>query len=127
MAFFQLREFQKNRKLNELKNVVTPGLNDVLCKHEVTHGINTLKTKFKHIFDDWQLCKHYFTTRPLDKDFVMYSAMDVLDLSELADLIDAKIDTVLQSSTQEYRERLVQNLSQTYQSKACIKYSEVYE
>ena len=95
MAFVQLREFQKNKKLNEIKNAITPGLNDVLSKHEVSHGINTLKSKFKHIFDDWNLCKHYFHTRPIHKDFVMYSAMDVLDLSELADLIDAKIDTVL--------------------------------
>ncbi len=74
MAFTQLREFHKNKKMNEVKNVVTPGLNDVLSKHEVTHGINTLKTKFKQVFDDWQLCKKYFTTRPLDPDFVSYSA-----------------------------------------------------
>jgi ribonuclease D len=47
MAFTQLKEFHKNKKMNEVKNVVTPGLNDVLSKHEVTHGINTLKTKFK--------------------------------------------------------------------------------
>ena len=96
MAMTQLKEFQKNKKLHEIKNAgATPGLNDVLSKHEVSHGINTLKDKFKHVFDDWNLCKHYFTTRPIDKDFVMYSAMDVLDLSELADLINAKIDTVL--------------------------------
>ena len=89
----------------ELKQVVTPGLNDVLSMHEVTHGINTLKTKFKQIFDDWSLCKKYFTTRPIDPDFVSYSAQDVLDLSELADLIEAKIDTVLDPKTtpEDYR------------------------
>jgi hypothetical protein len=47
MAYTQLKEFQKNKKLSEVKHVVTPGLNDVLSKHEVTHGINTLKDKFK--------------------------------------------------------------------------------
>ena len=47
MAFTQLREFQKNKKLLEIKQVGTPGLNDVLSKHEVAHGINSLKTKFK--------------------------------------------------------------------------------
>ena len=36
-----------NKKLLELKHVVTPGLNDVLSKHEVAHGINSLKTQFK--------------------------------------------------------------------------------
>ena len=129
MAFVQLKEFQKNKKLHEIKNVITPGLNDVLSKHEVSHGINTLKNKFKHIFDDWNLCKHYFTTRPIDKDFVMYSAMDVLDLSELADLINAKIDTVLDHklTSQGYREAFVRDLSDAYASRACAKYTEVYE
>ena len=47
MAYTQLKEFQKNKKLSEVKHIVTPGLNDVLSKHEVTHGINTLKDKFK--------------------------------------------------------------------------------
>jgi hypothetical protein len=73
----------------------TPGLNDVLCKHAVSHGINPLKDKFKAIFDDWQQCKVYFTTRPIHPDFVTYSAMDVWDLSELVDLIYAKIDALL--------------------------------
>ena len=49
-----------------------------------------------------------FNTRPLDKDFVSYSAQDVEDLSELACLIEAKIDTVLERGVHsEYRERLV--------------------
>lgn len=52
MTLMQLREFQKNKKLVELKHVITPGLNDVLGKHEVSHGLNTLKTKFKKIFND---------------------------------------------------------------------------
>ena len=95
MALFQLQEFSKNKKIHEMKNVVTPGLNDVLGKHEVTHGVNSLKTKFKAIFDNWQLCKKYFTQRPIDPDFVSYSAQDVLDLSELVDLIEAKILTTL--------------------------------
>lgn len=47
MAFFQIKEMQKNKKLFEIKNSLTPGLNDVLGKHEVAHGINSLKNKFK--------------------------------------------------------------------------------
>ena len=47
---------KKNKKLFELKNAPTPGLNDVLGKHEVTHGINTLKDKFKKVFDDYREC-----------------------------------------------------------------------
>lgn len=50
MTYLHLREFQKNKKLYELKNAVTPGLNDVLSKHEVSHGLNSLKIKFKVIF-----------------------------------------------------------------------------
>jgi hypothetical protein len=58
----------------------------------------------------------------------MYSAMDVLDLSELADLIDAKIDTVLDFKTTSpgYRQALVKDLSDAYASRACSKYDEVY-
>ena len=53
MVVNQTMEFKKNKKLFELKNATTPGLNDVLSKHEVTHGINTLKEKFKTIFNDY--------------------------------------------------------------------------
>ena len=95
---------------------MTPGLNDVLSKHEVAHGVNTLKDKFKAVFDDWKLCKHYFRTRPIDPDFVSYSAQDVLDLSELVELIEAKLDTVLDSKTADptYRSRLARHLSEAY-------------
>ena len=53
MVLNQTMEFKKNKKLFEIKNATTPGLNDVLSKHEVTHGINTLKDKFKTIFNDY--------------------------------------------------------------------------
>ena len=122
MAFTQLIEFQKNKKLVELKQVGTPGLNDVLSKHEVTHGINPLKSKFKAIFDDWSLCKKLFNTRPIDPDFVSYSAMDVLDLSELAELLEAKMDTVLDKNMDpSYRRLLVEHLSDTYAFRSCSK------
>jgi hypothetical protein len=55
MLFTQLREFQKNKKHNEIKHMVTPGLNDVLSAHEVEHGVNSLKNKFKKIFSDHTL------------------------------------------------------------------------
>jgi len=57
-----------------MKHAVTPGLNDVLSKHEVSHGVNTLKIKFKKIFNDVKECQKYFTTRPLDPEFASYSA-----------------------------------------------------
>jgi hypothetical protein len=80
------------------------------------------------VFDNWELCKKYFTTRPIDPDFVSYSAQDVLDLSELADLLDSKIDAVLDpKTTQEgYREALVRDLSESYVYTCCRKYDEVY-
>ncbi len=126
MAFFQLRELQKNKKLLELKNAVTPGLNDVLSKHEVTHGVNKLKTKFKAIFDDYKECQKYFKTRPIDPDFVSYSAQDVLDLSELALLLEAKIEAILDKGvSHKYRETLVRHLSDTYAQKSCQKQHEI--
>ncbi|CDW90021.1 3-5 exonuclease family protein [Stylonychia lemnae] len=122
MTLFQLMEMHKNKKLFELKQVVTPGLNDVLGKHEVTHGVNSLKDKFKKVFDNYTECKKYFVTRPIDPDFVSYSAQDVEDLSELADIIDAKIDAVLGKNVHpNYRKNLVIHLSNTYTSKSCGK------
>jgi hypothetical protein len=52
----------------------------------------------------------------------------VLDLSELADLLDSKIDAVLDpKTTQEgYREALVRDLSESYVYTCCRKYDEVY-
>ncbi len=57
-----------------------------------------------------------------------YSAQDVIDLSELADLIYAKIDTILELKdlSQSYREKLVRQLSDTYSNRACSKYNSVY-
>eukprot|EP00347_Sterkiella_histriomuscorum_P014499 403360645 len=122
MVLTQLKEMQKNKKLFEIKHSPTPGLNDVLGKHEVAHGLNSLKNKFKAIFDDYQQCKVYFTTRPIDPDFVSYSAQDVQDLSELADLINAKIDSCLEKGLNpEYRSILVDHLSDTYCNKSCQK------
>jgi len=54
--------------------VVTPGLNDVLGAHEVAHGVNSLKKKFKKIFSDHKLNNDMFAKRPLDPDFASYAA-----------------------------------------------------
>lgn len=126
MALTQIQEFKKNKKLFELKNLVTPGLNDVLSKHEVTHGVNTLKDKFKKIFNDYKQCQHYFTTRPLDEEFASYSAQDVEDLSELADLMMAKLDSNLEMDVSpEYSSILIQQLSDTYANRSCQKHFEL--
>lgn len=74
--------------------MITPGLNDVLGSHEVQHGINTLKDKFKKIFSDYALNKKLFGTRPLDPEFISYSAQDVEDLVELSYLLEAKLETI---------------------------------
>jgi hypothetical protein len=106
---------------------VTPGLNDVLSKHEVSHGVNSLKIKFKKIFDDPIQCSHYFTSRPLDPEFTSYSAQDVEDLSELVDLIEAKTDTILDKGVSpKFRPHLMSQLSETYATRSCAKYDEVF-
>jgi len=74
MLFHQLESFHHHPKMLETKTVSTPGLNDVLGAHEVTHGVNSLKHKFKKIFNDPKLSKQYFYSRPLNPEFASYSA-----------------------------------------------------
>ena len=67
-------------------------------------------------------------TRPIDPDFVTYSACDVIDLSELAVLLEAKLDTVLDKNVHpKYRDRLISHLNDTYANKACQKNFELFK
>jgi len=69
-----LKELKKNRKHFEIKGVNTPGLNDVLKRYEIKKGVNTLKEKFKKIFNDFIKTNDMFYSRPLNPEFISYAA-----------------------------------------------------
>ncbi|CDW72630.1 UNKNOWN [Stylonychia lemnae] len=126
MTLFQLMEMHKNQKLFELKYVATPGLNDVLSKYKVSHGLNSLKEQFKKLFDNRIDSKKYLYARPIDPDFASYSAQDVENLSELADIIDVKLGEVLDKNVDpNFRKKLVTQLSNTYTSQSCGQQIEI--
>ena len=99
------QEIKNNEQLSEdkceeiLKNIEIaarpPGLNDVLEGYKASHGINGLKSIMKNRF--WKLSRGYFLQRPLDKEFLIYSARDVEDLEEVMTKMTERLEGVLKN------------------------------
>ena len=64
-----------------LGDIKLPGLNSALAKYGATHGISGLKTVMRRRFK--RMPAEYFLTRPIDKEFLVYTARDVEDLVEV--------------------------------------------
>ena len=67
--------------LNLVEELKLPGLNEVLEKYKTSHGLNRLKDIMKSRFQGLPI--EYFLQRPIDKEFLIYSAKDVEDLVEV--------------------------------------------
>jgi hypothetical protein len=70
-----------------------PGLNDIFSEYQVSHGLNKLKHIMKKRFSSFP--REYFTNRPIDKEFLVYSAKDVEDLVEAKNNILKKLAEVM--------------------------------
>ena len=86
MKLFQtISQIDDESKINEyiykLETLLWPGLNVVLSKYEATNGINVLKEKMKKKFNDEP--REFFLKRPINEEFLEYSAKDVEDLVEV--------------------------------------------
>jgi len=79
--------------LTYLDNIKPPGLNEVLKAYGASHGINQLKAVMKRKFEE--MPREYFLKRPLDKEYLVYSAKDVEDLIEVKQNIEIKILQIL--------------------------------
>jgi len=75
--------------LTYLDDIKPPGLNEILKAYGASHGINHLKAVMKKKFEE--MPREYFLKRPLDKEYLIYSAKDVEDLIEVKGNIEAKI------------------------------------
>ena len=98
-----------------------PGLNDVLGTYKASHGLNNLKSMMKERF--WGLSRGYFLKRPIDKEFLIYSAKDVEDLAEVRVKMLSRLTDVLKkfygSVPPEFVELFTCYLSHTYTVQGC--------
>eukprot|EP00347_Sterkiella_histriomuscorum_P022713 403337439 len=125
MIYSQVKELKKNRKNFEIKGIMTPGLNEVLRQNPIKHGINTLKSKFKAIFQDFIKTNQIFYQRPICDEFLSYASQDVQDLSELADILKEKVFEISKNETpKEYWERIIEKVNLTYSEISCNKWIE---
>lgn len=60
-----------------INNSSSPGLNKVLEAYEPNGNVNYLKDKMHGLMGSLSMKHKLFTNRPIDKDFLIYSAMDV--------------------------------------------------
>lgn len=65
----------------KMETLLWPGLNVVLSTYGAAHGINKLKESMKKRFNEEP--REYFLKRPIDHEFLEYSARDVEDLVEV--------------------------------------------
>ena len=73
-----------------MKGINTPGLNEVI-KCYLPDQINTHKDKFKQIFSKSKQKEKIFYQRPIDMEFLSYSAQDVKCLNEVADILTKEL------------------------------------
>jgi len=102
-----------------------PGLNEVLEKYQASHGLNTLKYVMKNRFGSLPL--DYFLQRPIDEEYLIYSAKDVEDLVEVSERMKIKLKELLsfyfKDLEDEKVELLCKKASKTYALHGCQRSS----
>ena len=123
MLKVQKCNFKKNIEAENVKkldnnefSIKAPGLNDLLKEYNASNGLNELKDLMKSKFNDKN--SKYFLKRPIDEEFLIYSAKDVEDLIEIKDKILIRLQTVLEKKVGNIClnriEKLAYTLSETY-------------
>jgi len=119
-------EFEKGLEiLAHLDDLKAPGLNEILRSYGASHGINHLKAAMKKKFEE--MPREYFLKRPLDKEYLIYSAKDVEDLVEVKNNIEARTTEILEKLTgtlqnKKLIEFLWKKVSKTYSLFGCSNY-----
>jgi len=114
-----------NQKTGEIftfsDDISLPGLNEVLERYEASHGLNKLKHIMKSRFG--RLPLDYFLNRPIDKEYLIYSAKDVEDLVEVKEKMKIKLKEMmsffLKDLESEKIDLLCQEVSKTYALHGC--------
>lgn len=99
-----------------------PGLNEVLDKYQASHGLNKLKNIMKSRFGAVPI--EYFLKRPIDKEFLVYSARDVEDLVEVKEKMEQELKELLKvfvggNLEEERVDLLCKKVSKTYALHGC--------
>ena len=107
-------------------DVKLPGLNEVLERYQASHGLNRLKYVMKSRFSG--LPKEYFLQRPIDREFLIYSAKDVEDLIEVKGKMEKKLHAVLSFFVAKLEEKKVELIckeaSKAYVLQGCQEFKE---
>lgn len=107
-----------------LEEIKPPGLNDVLLGCGASHGANKLKNLMKKRFNEAP--REYFLKRPIDLDFLVYSAKDVEDLVEVKSNLDKKLIEQLKEFVGgfefEKEMLLAEKVSKTYSLFGCVNH-----
>jgi len=115
--------------MNDLARVGAPGLNDVLLQYNASHGLNGLKELMKERFN--KMPREYFYARPIDKEYLIYSAKDVEDLVEVKEKMVERLWGLLRSVGVEVeREKIVvlcKKASRTYSLHGCLSLKEKHK
>lgn len=104
-----------------LDDIKSPGLNDVLLGCGASHGANKLKNLMKKRFQEAP--REYFLKRPIDLDFLVYSAKDVEDLVEVKNKLNKMLKEELEKFVGEFEFDkiilLAEKVSKTYILHGC--------
>jgi hypothetical protein len=110
-----------NDMTRALEQFGPPGLNKVLIGYQASHGDNALKDIFKQRFDSYP--REYFLKRPMDQEWIVYSAKDVEDLIEVKEKMIEKLHIKLEEIFGEFdleKTRMVAHkASKTYATYGC--------
>ena len=122
--FKKVVEKTEQEGLNPVGEVKLPGLNEVLEKYKASHGKNSLKHIMKLRFS--RLPIEYFLQRPIDKEFLIYSAKDVEDLVEVKAKMEKRLKELLEFFLGDVDEAKVEYLckkaSRSYALQGCKEF-----
>jgi len=116
----QQKATQDNSQAQNQDEIKLPGLNDILEKYQATHGINKLKSVMKTRFRTFP--REYFLQRPIDQEFLIYSAKDVEDLVEMKQKMQSTVKTLLNNLSvidEEKVDFLCKKVSKIYAQNGC--------
>jgi len=82
---------------SNVNNSINPGLNKVLENFESSKNINHLKEKMQQLFGSEKSQEEYFLKRPIDQDFLLYSALDVKYLHNSFSNMKKEIEKLLKA------------------------------
>ncbi len=107
-----------------INNYSSPGLNRILETYEPSKKTNYLKDKMHNLMSSNKYKYKLFTERPLDKEFLLYSIMDVqyliTSLRNMEDELKKKISSFYPDNNNLDYQLILRLLSDDHKKKYCF-------